>query len=319
MDIVKKEGYREPTAQDDSNGYSVTRIFVVENANTTDDMEMRILTHADLPKKGDAYSALYPTLKVDKVSVEMPNELNFFHWEATVEYKTVEDNGNPGTGIGGSSIPNTVTVTPRVQQYDEAFELAYDNNNNPTIPVQSTSNEILPSTTVYSNIVLDINYNTQRFDYDWIREYKNTTNADERSIAGIAAKVEQARMIDIAPTPQTTETGTKYYNVTLSIEITDRDFKKRLMNRGFRKKGDSEGDEATEYILKKDVATGETETTGDERIDEPTKLGADGANNAPDASFPINEVITGSGADYLEFRQHKTSNWSVFEIPKNQP
>ena len=89
------------------------------------------------------------------------------------------------------------------------------------------------------------------------------------------------------------------------------------MNRGF--KAETQDSAELYYILKKDVS-GETGDTGNERIDEPAKIGAKGSSNADEeASNVLNEVIVGEGADYLKFKQHKTSDWSTLNIPKDQP
>lgn len=318
MGITIKEGYRETTAESSlSGGKKYKQVFVITNTSTTDGMEKFILDA--LPSVGDAY-AYDSTATASKVSVEMTVDANYFQWEGTVEYEQADyDSGTSGGTDGG--FETDLVVSTDSQQYEKVLELAYDDDNELTIPVVSTTGEALVVPYYYSNTIIDISYNVSFFDFNWSAEFENTTTDSDVSICGIQADAEKARMLKVGAVNRTDSNGDTYYNVSIKIEITREDFLEKHMNKGFRKlkEGYSQGDERFVYILKSDVSEEDDEDIKNERIDEPAKLGASGADNAPDATHDISEPIKGLGADYLQFRSIRTKDWSTLDIPESQP
>ena len=53
-------------------------------------MEMRILSSTQIPQRGDILSNAYPDIIVDTVDIDTVEVVNFFQWEATVNYKDSE-------------------------------------------------------------------------------------------------------------------------------------------------------------------------------------------------------------------------------------
>ena len=320
MDIEKKSGYREPTGTLDSNGRKVTRVYVIKNNDTSDDMELRILAELELLGiyRGAPISAAYPTIIVDTISIETTDgEVNFHQWEATVNYVPLSTIVDPATPVSGG-FDTDLQVSGRIQQYEIALDKAYDGSGKKTIPVQSTTNEPLIGLTEYrANAILDISYNIGNFDFTWLKTFPNTTNAATVTLAGTKIEKEKARILDINPQSQIAPNGDSYYRVTVSIEVTNSDFLIRPMNTGF--KGATQDSDELYYILKKDVSA-ETGETGEERIDEPAKLGAaDSINAAEGASNALNKVITDATADYLKFKIYKPANWNPLQIPSENP
>lgn len=313
MDIFLKQGYREPTGKNStSGGIEFKRVYVVTNPDTTDDMEYRIMNHPIIPKLGDSYSA-DNNLKVTDISISMAEDLNYLQWEVEVTYKIPDDD----SGGAQEGFQRNLQVSGRAQQYETPLEAGYDTNNNQykddgtiIIPVVSTSNEPLLVTKYDANVILDINQNVSRFDFDWIREFKNSTNAKAGKIVGIDVKKDQARILDISASSQIDNTGVTYYAMTISIEVTDSDFLIKPMNKGFMKKADSADNTAREYILKSDIGIAESGTDiGNERIDEPARLTL---NNEP---IPANT----KGGYYIPFKAYPSLNWNVLDIPSSQP
>ena len=323
MDIELKQGYREPTGESSSNGQEYKRVYVVTNSDTSNDMEYRMINHPDMPKRGDSYSA-DPNYRVDKVAVSLQEEDNYLQWEAEVTYKIPdEDNG----GSTSDTWQRNLQVSARPQQYENAFEMAYNSENEQfaseddddngfkkgdvLIPVLSTSNEPLATTTYDANILIEISQNVSRFDFNWIKEFKNSTNAKEAKIVGIDVAEGQARIVDISGVSQIDATGDTYYSTNLSIEITDKDFLVRLMNKGRMKKlAQSAGTDPTEPILNGDVAPDSTDKEWKKlEVDEPVRLTLE---NEP---IPFKT----KGAFYVAFKANKSLDWGVLDIPTYQP
>lgn len=315
MDISQKAGYKEPTARVSSSGKEIKHTLVVSNADTTDGMENRILEHADTPQYGDAYP-YDDSLTVTDVQVGQTIDDNFLQWEVEVTYGTATDDDG-GSEQSGNWTRN-LSVSGRTQQYEVPLEAGYNAKNERysddgeiLVPVVSTSNEPLLVAVYKANIVLDISQNVSRFDFDWMRQFKNSTNASKRKICGLDVGVGQARILDLSGSNQTDTNGNDYYATTLSIEVTDDDFIERAMNKGFwQKDPDSAGSVATKLILKKDIGEAEDGTDeGNMPVNEPVRLRLD---NTP---YQNGE----KGANYVSFKAYPSLSWSVLNIPSSQP
>lgn len=305
MDLIEvKVGYREPTARVTADGYDIKRVFIAKNMNTSDNMEYRIINHADLPKIGDQYPT-NSTIRVSEVNVEMPSESNFRQWEATVTYKTPTADSGDVTEEGWQT---NLQWDTRAVSYEVPFELAYDEENKKTIAVQSTTFEtIVGATTYITNTIVDISYNTQTFRPKWIKEYCQTLNASNTSIVGISVGKGEAKLLSLSGGKRVDNLGKNYYSVSCSIEIASDDFVRRLANVGFKRSKDSSkplSAKDTIYILKNEVSD-EQDATGLEKINEPVKLDLD------------SQIIEDTAIAFLEYKEFPTSAWNVLDIPRN--
>jgi len=309
--IELKEGYREPTGQINKDGLEFKRVFVIKNEDTSNGMEYRIATDPELPKFGDPYPQ-DSDLKVSDIQLEMPSDLNFQHWTAEVTYKVPDEDDDNAQNLQ-TGLNENLQISVRPQQYEVPFEAGYSSNNRKydsssklLFPIESTTKEPLITSIYKVNTIIEISRDVLSFDYDWVKQFVNSTNYRSGRIAGMNVNKDQARMVDIVPTTQTDVNGDPYYNVRMSIEITDEDFNLRLMNKGFMR-ADPDDSEKLIYILKKDIAEGEIDTeTGDERIDEPAKLDLD------------SNLVVGDDAYYIERKPYKSLDWNVLDIPSRQ-
>lgn len=315
MDITLKQGYRDITGKSSKDGQEYKRVYIVSNTDTTVDMEYRIINHNDIPKYGDSYPA-DSNLKVSNVSISMQEDVNFIEWEAEVTYKLPDDDDDSSETIDGFT--RDLQVFGRTQQYEVPLEAGYDGSNNQyksngdiIIPVVSTSNEALLVSKYDANIVIDITQNVSAFEFDWMRQFKNSTNSKSSNIVGINIGVNQARILDLSGASQVDATGAVYYAVTMSIEITDTDFNVRPSNKGFMMADPETASEfAVKFITKADIGTGEEGTElGDEPINEPARLTL--------ANVPIPNGD--KGAHYLEFKAYPSLDWGVLDIPSQPP
>jgi len=309
--VELKDGYREPTGQINKDGFEFKRVFVIKNEDTSNGMEYRIATDPVLPKFGDSYPQ-DPALKVSDIQLEMPSDLNFKHWTAEVTYKVPDEDEESGQNLQ-NGLNENLQISVRPQQYEVPFEAGYSSKNKKydsskklLFPIESTTKEPLITSIYKVNTIIEISKDVLSFDYDWVKQFVNSTNFRSGKIAGMNVNKDQARMVDIVPTTQTDVNGKAYYNVRMSIEITDEDFNLRLMNKGFMR-ADPDDVEKLIYILKKDIAEGEIDTdTGDERIDEPAKLDLD------------SNLVVGDDAFYIERKPYKSLDWNVLDIPARQ-
>jgi hypothetical protein len=306
VDIVRKEGYKSSTAKHDSGGEEYKYVYVITNKDTSDFMEYRILNSPEIPNYGDPFPPK-PSLIVTNIDITQIEDLNYYMWECEVTYSIPDDDE-----VVSDNWQRDLQVSVRAQQYDVPFEMGYsqdnrlfDGNNKILFPVESTTGEPLITTKYKNNTIIDISENVANFNFDWIREYVNTTNKSSGSICGMSVKSDQARILEMAATSQVDNNGNSYYSRTISIEITQDIFNIQLMNRGFKYLNDA--DELV-YILKKDVAEGEIDTeTGEERIDEPAKLDL------------FSRIAENDEAFYIEFKPYKSESWSTLGISTSQP
>ncbi len=322
MDISQKAGYKEPTMRVTSNGKEARQTLVVSSPPNVSGIENAIYEHPSTPKYGDVYP-YDPSIVVTSVDIAQAVDNNFVQWEVEVTYSALEtDNG----GGGSQGFERNLQVIPRTQQYEVPFEAGYDKDNKQyaeagdeengvkkgdiLIPVVSTSNEPLLVSKYNANMIFDISQNMSRFEYEWIKELKNSTNAKKSKIVGMDVDVDKARIVEMTSSAkQTDETGQDYYTVTVSVEITETDFKIKPSNKGrYKKDPDSQSNFAVLDILESDIRDlreGET----DQPVAEAVRLKKD---NTP---YTNSET----GATYLEFKAYPSLDWGVLDLPTFQP
>ncbi len=314
MYISQKAGYKEPTARMTADGKEVKRTLVVETDDHSNGVENRILEHADTPNYGDAYPH-DSTITVSDVSVAQALDGNFLQWEVEVTYKKESSESESG-GDSVDGFKEDLQVSGSTQQYEIPLEGGYDakneqyDNGELSIPVVSTSNEPLLVSVYRANIIINITMNKSNFDFDWMRQFKNTTNSKRANIVGISVAKDQARILDLSASSQVDARGVNYYAVTMSIEITDRDYLLRPMNKGrYKADSNSASDSAVLPILEGDIATSAGDDTKDLPVAEAVRI--------TEKNEPIPNSDT--GAHYVEFKGYPSANWGVVNIPSHAP
>ncbi len=309
MNLQITQGYNsDVTAKSTENGYEVERVYYVKNDDTSNDMEMRILTSPLLPKRGDIYSTSFPNIKVKSVEIESPNSNNFTHWTVTVSYETsiTTSDGSDNVNLDDptthpATIDSTSTLIEKLVH--KAYKMGSKDNER-TIPVESTTGEPLQLSTVIPVQEKTISVNRRYYNPDW-ELLSGTINDSSIRIAGTNAEPAHAMLRQIGARNEYDNEGNLYYAITMSFQITgDADgFNTSIVNAGFNM---NDGSGGLRKILNKDVTLNSDDVDAEETILEPAKLN------------PANYVITEVGDIFtLLFQDKRMASWGELPIPQD--
>ena len=314
MAIIKKDGYTsDVTATHNGSGYQVERTYRVDNDDTTDDMEMRIVTSNVFPERGSAYSYQYPTMLLKSKQAEAQETNNFKWWLVTLSYDTLLDSdADADRATNPTSQPAQVSSSSSLEE--KLVDVAYakegeiSDADEPLFPIESTTGEPFPG--VSSIIPVQektITVNRSNYNPDW-ELLSGTINKSSIRIAGTRVKAGQAMLKSIGATNNFDENGNLYYSISMIFQIrgNKNGFMTEVMNRGYFREGVGG---KLDKIINADVTENTDDDGWDDPVTEPAKLDEDSS---------VISVSQRGEAHFLVFQDKRMASWSALPIVSQQ-
>ena len=311
MAIIKKDGYTsDVTATHNGSGYQVERTYRVDNDDTTDDMEMRIVTSNVFPERGSAYSYQYPTMLLKSKQAEAQETNNFKWWLVTLSYDTLLD-----TDAGGATNPTSqpAQISSSSSLEEKLSDVAYapegetSGDNEATHPVESTTGERFPISSVSVVIEKTMVVNRNNYNPDW-ELLGGTINKGTIRIAGTRVEEGQSMLKSIGATNNFDEDGHLYYSISMTFQIKSKKngFIVEAMNLGYFRDGVGG---VLDTIINADVTENTEADDWDQPVTEPAKL---------DANSDVISVSQKGEAHFLKYQMHRMASWSALPIVSQQ-
>ncbi len=300
----------------DDSGQSLKRVLVFFCGNGEDITELK--NHREFPAIGDSHPS-DSALKASSISV-MPScdggknkyevEVAYTNAHALLPETVSEEFGQP--------FNLSLSTLEKVVPFEFSYDLV-DSQNLPICPVVTSAGTAISASTVKTSLLLKFSYYLRTFKAAWILDVADTVNRNTIKVCGLDIPPECGLIKTIAAETVSGSSGTTFFQIDVSMEISTEGFLRTFPNRSVYYRGPN-GNPTRIYmavnslgnpVYGSDKALAECADASSipVPVDEPLWLSASG-------EILSSQDITPAEENFLRFKEKRPHSWSQLSLPR---